>query len=106
MALYVCDPSSALKHGVMMHFADDLLVILARSSRTPYGHRHKARRCETSGQKNVDVIAGEPFVADFPERVWATAGLLREPRRAYTASPAPDRLRYAVTLYLVNVRAI
>ena len=44
----------------------------------------------------VDVIAGEPFVADFPERVWATAGLLREPRRAYTATPAPGRLRDAV----------
>ena len=45
-------------------------------------------------------------VADVPERVWATAGLLREPRRVYTASPAPDRLQHAVkSSYPVNAKA-
>ena len=45
-------------------------------------------------------------VADVPERVWATAGLLREPRRAYTATQAPDRLRHAVKrFYPVNAQS-
>jgi len=52
-----------------------------------------------AGGLRVDVIAGVPFVADFPERVWASAGLLREPRRGYTATQAPDRLRAAVNRY-------
>jgi hypothetical protein len=59
-----------------------------------------------AGGLRVNVIAGVPFVADFPERVWATAGLLQEPRRAYTATQAPDRLRHAVNRsYPVNARA-
>jgi hypothetical protein len=33
-----------------------------------------------AAELSVDVIRGVPFVADFPGKVWATAGLLREPR--------------------------
>jgi hypothetical protein len=38
----------------------------------------------------VDVIAGEPFVADFQEKVWATADYLESHGKFYTRRLRPQ----------------
>ena len=50
-----------------------------------------------AGGVRVEVMGGEPFRSGRPGKSLGDSGLLREPRRVYTASPAPDRLRHAVT---------